>query len=295
MTEGRPVTGLARRERTGSQKRLIGVENIQRMLPGAAHGQHGGNIPPGTFSGDTALMAMEDSYCDMWDRTEVIDLRTRSLFNVSLMIAVGNVSNQFELTYHAPGAIYNGATLAELEAIIVHARAYVGSPCAALAMTAIVTALSEHNLITEPLPAADIARKEKTGSEKRAIARKVLADMEPDSPLLDVSDDEMASEVFAPELDYMILENVYFDLWERTHVLDRRTRSVVTLGMIMGVGNHDALRQHVPVAVRNGLTVPELEELVYQAATYLGYLAGSSIRSTIAEALQEPDVTAPSP
>ena len=32
------------------------------MLPGAAHGMHGGNIPPGSFSGDTALMAMEDSY-----------------------------------------------------------------------------------------------------------------------------------------------------------------------------------------------------------------------------------------
>ena len=38
------------------------------------------------------------------------------------MIGVGNVSNQFELGFHAPGAIYNGATVAELEAMIVHAR-----------------------------------------------------------------------------------------------------------------------------------------------------------------------------
>ena len=107
-TEQAPFTGLARRERTGSQKRPIGVKNIQRMLPGAAHGLHGGDIPPGTWSGDTALMAMEDSYCDMWDRTEVIDLRTRSLFNVSLMIGVGNVGNQFELQYHCPGRSTTG-------------------------------------------------------------------------------------------------------------------------------------------------------------------------------------------
>jgi 4-carboxymuconolactone decarboxylase len=281
------LTGLARRERTGSQKRPIGVANIQRMLPGTANGQHGGNIPPGTWSGDTSLMAMEDSYCDMWDRTDVIDLRTRSLFNVSLMVGVGNVSNQFELKFHAPGAIYNGATVAELEALIVHARAYVGSPCAAWAMTAIMGALTEQGLM-EPVAEADVARKEKTGSEKRAIAKQVLAEMEPDSPLLDLSDDEMPPK-FASELDYMILENMYFDLWERTQVLDRRTRSVITLGMIMGLANHDALAAHVPVALRNGLTVAELEELVYQAATYLGYISGASIRATIADALADLD------
>ena len=285
------LTRLARRERTGSEKRQIGIKNIQRMLPGTANGMHDGNIPPGTFSGDTSLMAMEDSYCDMWDRTDVIDLRTRSLFNVSLMIGVGNVGNQFELQYHAPGAIYNGATLAELEAIMVHARAYVGSPCAAWAMQSMLNALNTHNLITEPLPATDVARKERTGSEKRTIAREVLREMEPDSPLLDINDEQMAKDVFAPELDYMILENMYFDLWARTDVLDRRTRSVVTLGMIMGLGNHDALREHVPVALRNGLTVPELEELVYQAATYLGYVSGKSLRATIAGALKDTGAT----
>jgi 4-carboxymuconolactone decarboxylase len=115
--------------------------------------------------------------------------------------------------------------------------------------------------------------------------------MEPDSPLLDISDEEMAKDVFAPELDYMILENMYFDLWARTDVLDRRTRSVVTLGMIMGLGNHDALREHIPVALRNGLTVPELEELVYQAATYLGYVSGKSLRATIAGALKDTGAT----
>lgn len=36
--------------------------------------------------------------------------------------------------------------------MIVHARAYVGSSCAAYAMTAIVAALNKHELIKEPLP-----------------------------------------------------------------------------------------------------------------------------------------------
>jgi len=286
MTKENALSGLARRERKGSEKRQIGIRNIQRMLPGTANGMHGGDIPPGAFSGDTSLMAMEDSYCDMWDRTEIITPRMRSLLNVSLMIGVGNVGNQFELQFHAPGAIYNGCTVAELEAIIVHARAYVGSPAAAWAMTSIVAALNKHELIKAPLPDADVARKERTGSEKRAIGREVLREMEPDSPLLNLSDTEMPVGVFAPELDYMILENVYFDLWKRTEILDHRTRSIITLGLLMGLGDQKALSEHIPVALRNGLTVPELEEFVYQAATYLGYVSGVAIRSTIAAALQ---------
>ena len=54
----------------------------------------------------------------------------------------------------------------------------------------------------------------------------------------------------------------------------------------MALPNHDALREHIPVALRNGVTVPELEEFVDQAATYLGYVSGASIRKTIAEALK---------
>ena len=45
------------------------------------------------------------------------------------------------------------------------------------------------------------------------------------------------------------------------------------------------------VAIRNGLTVPELEELVYQASTYLGYLSGKSIRKTIGQGLKDAGIT----
>ena len=54
--------------------------------------------------------------------------------------------------------------------MIVHARAYVGSPCAAHAMMAIVGALTKHELIKEPLPEADVARKE-THRQRKAEDR----------------------------------------------------------------------------------------------------------------------------
>jgi 4-carboxymuconolactone decarboxylase len=229
-------------------------------------------------------MMMEDAYCDMWGRTDIIDSRIRSLFTVSLMIGVGNVGNEFELDYHAPGAIYNGASVAELEAIVVHAAAYVGYPAAGRAMNAMVDALLRHELLKEPSPPVDPERRELTGSEKRAKALETLTRMQPDSPLLRVGNRDVPG-VFAAELDFMILENIYYDLWTRTELLDPKTRSVVTLGLIMGLGNLDALGEQVPMAMHNGVTVPELEEFVYHAAAYVGYISATSLRKAIAETL----------
>ncbi|MFI5041405.1 MAG: carboxymuconolactone decarboxylase family protein [Acidimicrobiales bacterium] len=280
------MTGLARRERTGSEKRDIGMEQIRRMLPNSGYIKLGGAIPDKFFAAEILAMGMEDSYCDMWSRTEHLGPRLRSIATVSMMVGAGNVGNQFELRYHAPAAIYNGVTIDELAAIVVHARAYVGSPASAWAHESIMNALKDHGLLDDPGSAVDVARRERVGSEKRTVAREVLQEMEPDSALLDLPE-ELPRNLFTAELDFMILENVYFDLWARTDVLDRHTRSIVTVGMLIGLANHDALRAHVPVALRNGVTVSELEEIVYQAATYLGYPTGTAARAAIAAALED--------
>lgn len=283
MTTDAQPTGLARRERTGSQKRAIGFETIKRMLPQSGYIATNGVLPERGFIADGMAMGMEDSYCDMWTRTEVLSARERSIATVSLMVGVGNVGNQFELEYHVPAAYYNGVTLDEIAAIMVHARAYVGSPAAAWAGQTARQILNTHGLLENvEFPKLDLERREVPGSEKRRIAREVLREMEPGNPLIDISEDAIRDDQFAPELDYIILENCYFDLWARTDVLDRRTRSIVTLGMLMGLGNHTALRTHVPIALRNGVTEGELEEIVYQAATYLGFPNGVLVRDTVA-------------
>jgi len=275
------AAALEKRERTGSEKRTLGMEQIRRMLPKSGYIQMGGAIPKGFFAAEIAAMGMEDSYCDIWSRTEHLDHRQRSLVTVAMMVGAGNVGNQFELGFHAPAAIYNGVTVDELAAIVVHARPYVGSPASAWAHQSILNALQEHGMLEDPGAPVDEDRREARGSDKRATARDVLRDMEPDSPLLDVSEDAVA-DGFAAELDYMELESCYFDLWARTDVLDRHTRSLITIGMLIGLSNRGALGDHIPVALRNGVTVPQLEEIVYHAATYLGFPTGRAARDVIA-------------
>ena len=279
-----------RRERRGSDKQAIGIVNIERMLPLVVEKMGAGEPSPRDlalmgFAPDMMPMMMEVAYCDAWGRTDVIDARTRSLFTVSLMIGVGNVGNEFELGYHAPGAIYNGATVAELEAVVVHAAAYVGYPAAGRAMSAIVDALLDHDLLGEPSSPADAERRELRGSEKRARARALLDGVACPVPMLPGErGDDLGG--FGAELEDMVLEDVYYDLWSRTDVLSAKDRCVITLGLIMGVGNLDALREHVPLAVHHGVTVRELEELVYHSAAYVGHLSAGSLRTTTAEVVR---------
>lgn len=277
-----------RRERRGSDKQVVGIDNIGRMLPRVIEQMAGEPSPRDRalmgFAPDMMPMTMEVAYCDAWGRTDVIDGRVRSLFTVSLMVGVGGVGNEFELAHHAPGAIYNGATIAELEAVVVQAAAYVGYPAAGRAMGAIVDALLDHDLLGEPSPPADPERRELRGSEKRSAARALLAGMPCPPPMLPSErGDDLGG--FAAELEDMVLEDVYWDLWSRTDVLSPKDRSIVTLGLIMGVGNLDALREHVPMAVHHGVTVRELEGLVCHSAVYVGHLAAGSLRAAIAETL----------
>jgi 4-carboxymuconolactone decarboxylase len=61
-----------------------------------------------------------------WQR-EGIDLRTRSIVTVSMLVALGKMH---ELKIHVRGALNNGVTPAELQEIFMHASVYCGFPAA---------------------------------------------------------------------------------------------------------------------------------------------------------------------
>lgn len=61
-----------------------------------------------------------------WQR-DGIDLRTRSIVTVSMLVALGKMH---ELKIHVRGALNNGVTPAELQEIFLHASVYCGFPAA---------------------------------------------------------------------------------------------------------------------------------------------------------------------
>ena len=67
-----------------------------------------------------------NAWGDVWQRPG-LDLKTRSLVTVAMLTALGR---QHELKGHVRGALNNGASVEEIQEVLLHASIYCGVPCA---------------------------------------------------------------------------------------------------------------------------------------------------------------------
>lgn len=112
------------------------------------------------------------------------------------------------------------------------------------------------------------------------IAGKMLP---PDLMQLLVPDDRTP---FGAELGDLGMAAIFELLWTREG-LDLRTRSLITVAMLIALRAHSELAIHAPAAIRNGVTVAELEEVIYHAAGYAGFPAAASARDVVREVLKK--------
>jgi 4-carboxymuconolactone decarboxylase len=72
----------------------------------------------------------------------------------------------------------------------------------------------------------------------------------------------------------LITRYAWGEIWARPG-LDRRTRSCITLAMLVALHHDDELAMHVDAALRNGLTAAEIGEVLLQSAIYAGVPAAN--------------------
>jgi 4-carboxymuconolactone decarboxylase len=90
---------------------------------------------------------------------------------------------------------------------------------------------------------------------------------------------------FADELGDLSLDHVFAALWSRPG-LDRRSRSLVTLGALIALRATDELKIHLQIARHNGLSLKEIEEVIYHMTGYAGYPAAMNARKVAREVLE---------
>ncbi|MDE3721835.1 4-carboxymuconolactone decarboxylase [Nocardiopsis sp. N85] len=95
-----------------------------------------------------------------------------------------------------------------------------------------------------------------------AVRRQVLGDAHVDRAIAATTD-------FTADFQEFITRYAWGSVWTRPG-LDRRSRSMITLTALIARGHHEELAMHVRAALRNGLTVEEIEEVVLQSAIYCG-------------------------
>ena len=90
------------------------------------------------------------------------------------------------------------------------------------------------------------------------------------------------SGAFAADCAAIALETAFGAVWARPG-LERKQRSLVTLGILIGAGKPNELKNHVRAGLNNGLSVTELQEVLIQAIPYCGFPAvAEAIEATVA-------------
>jgi len=98
-----------------------------------------------------------------------------------------------------------------------------------------------------------------------ATRRAVLGDAYVDAALA-------AASPFTAPLQELVTRHAWGNTWQRPGI-DLRTRSIVTVSMLVALGRMHELKIHVRGALNNGVTVGELQEILLHASVYCGFPA----------------------
>jgi len=91
---------------------------------------------------------------------------------------------------------------------------------------------------------------------------------------------------FTAPIQELVTEYCWGAVWTREG-LDRRTRSILNLGMLTAMNRQHELTAHVRGALRNGVTAVEIREVLLQAAVYCGLPAALDAFRTAAAVIDE--------
>jgi 4-carboxymuconolactone decarboxylase len=80
---------------------------------------------------------------------------------------------------------------------------------------------------------------------------------------------------FTEPFQDLITRYAWGEIWTRPG-LPRKTRSLITIGMMVALNRGDELRLHLRAAANNGVTRKEIQEVLLHAAIYCGVPAAHS-------------------
>ncbi len=87
---------------------------------------------------------------------------------------------------------------------------------------------------------------------------------------------------FTRPLQELVIRNAWGNTWQREGI-DLKTRSIVTVSMLVALGRMHELKIHVRGALNNGVTKEELQEIFMHASVYCGFPAAVDAFRTASE------------
>ncbi len=88
----------------------------------------------------------------------------------------------------------------------------------------------------------------------------------------------------------LITRYAWGEIWDRPG-LDRRTRSLLTIVMLLALGHHEELKMHLRASVNCGVPREEVVEALLQSAIYCGVPAANAAFKAAKEVFAEMDAS----
>ena len=82
------------------------------------------------------------------------------------------------------------------------------------------------------------------------------------------------------------IDHAFGDIWTRPG-LDRKARSLVSMAVMIALRQPNEFAIHMNIALTNGLTLDEIEEVLIQTLPYVGYPAVATALAAAAKVIQE--------
>ena len=99
-----------------------------------------------------------------------------------------------------------------------------------------------------------------------AVRREVAGEMVIDAAMKNADE-------FSMPMQELVTEFCWGAIWTRPD-LDRRSRSILNLGILCALNRPEELAGHIRGAITNGVTKAEIRECLLQVAVYVGMPAG---------------------
>ncbi|MET8359560.1 4-carboxymuconolactone decarboxylase [Micromonospora sp. NPDC005171] len=111
------------------------------------------------------------------------------------------------------------------------------------------------------------------------VRRQVLGDAHVDRAIA-------GTDEFTADFQDFITRYAWGEVWSRPG-LDRRTRSCITLAVLATLHHDEELAMHVRAALRNGLSLEEVAEVLLQIGVYAGVPAANRAFKVARETLRQ--------
>jgi 4-carboxymuconolactone decarboxylase len=99
---------------------------------------------------------------------------------------------------------------------------------------------------------------------------------------------EANTDDFSRPMQDLVTEYCWGEIWSRPD-LDRRSRSILNIGMLAALNRPEALAGHIRGGINNGLSKAEIRECLLQVAIYVGMPAGLACFEVARKALADVD------